>query len=173
MKIQRLVGIAVLLFPLIFFGVMWTLRILLNTTDSLPHGLYRISEKFESSTGKGKLVVITPVDSFAEAKERGYLPRNIVYGYAPLLKKVVATAGDTVEVDNEVRVNGITLKNSTPRSYDRAGRPLTPYRGKFVVPSNYIFVLNDYTPYSYDSRYFGPVPVSAVRGVAKPFLIFE
>ena len=58
-----------------------------------------------------------------------------------------------------------------PRPRDGAGRPLIPWPGG-IVRVGQIFL---YSPFagSYDSRYFGPVPVAGILGLARPLLTFE
>ncbi len=82
------------------------------------------------------------------------------------IKRVIATGGQTVSmVDGQVIVNGTKM----PQPYllhdgvsteDHWNMPPTK------VPQGDIFVLGDHRAESRDSRYFGPVKVSAVQGVA-------
>jgi type IV secretory pathway protease TraF len=35
------------------------------------------------------------------------------------------------------------------------------------VPRGYVWLMSDYNPRSFDSRYFGPIPVKQIQGPAK------
>jgi type IV secretory pathway protease TraF len=51
-------------------------------------------------------------------------------------------------------------------SRDRLGRPLPDWQGCHQLRSNEIFAVNAAVPDSFDGRYFGPLPVGSVIGVA-------
>jgi conjugative transfer signal peptidase TraF len=125
---------------------------------------------------KGDLVFIAVPDSpvFAMAKERGYL--NVAFSPTPrLLKRLVGVVGDRVTIDGTgVVVNGIRLANSVPLKVDGAGRPLEI----FAVKDNFlgrgeVLLMSEYNPESFDSRYFGPLPVSTIEAVATPLLTWK
>lgn len=81
-----------------------------------------------------------------------------------LIKRVIATGGQTVDlVDGAVVVDGVTLVE--PYTHGKPSNPQVvsmPY----VVPEDAVWVMGDNRTDSQDSRYFGPVPVSQVRGKA-------
>lgn len=86
-----------------------------------------------------------------------------------LIKRVVATAGQTVDlVDGVVYVDGVALKES---SYT-LGKPSYPLDSivtieyPYTVPQGCIWVMGDNRTNSSDSRYFGAVPVESVTGRA-------
>ncbi len=77
------------------------------------------------------------------------------------IKRVVAVAGDTVEMrGGEVYVNGAPFPE-VPTVRLSAGD-----YGPRVVPPDSVFVLGDNRSNSEDSRYFGEVPLSHIRGLA-------
>jgi type IV secretory pathway protease TraF len=39
--------------------------------------------------------------------------------------------------------------------------------GRFIVPAGQVFLLSNFHPRSWDSRYFGYLPLSAVRGTVQ------
>ncbi|MDR1016844.1 MAG: signal peptidase I [Coriobacteriales bacterium] len=83
-----------------------------------------------------------------------------------LLKRVIATAGDTVNlVNGKVVVNGKAL--SEPYTDGKPSLPLTTAPGITItyphkVAANCIWVMGDNRTNSSDSRYFGDVPLSNV-----------
>jgi type IV secretory pathway protease TraF len=52
--------------------------------------------------------------------------------------------------------------------WDGEGRPLPQIRGTYQVLPNQVWLVSRYSPVSYDSRYFGGVPISALQQVAEP-----
>ncbi len=84
----------------------------------------------------------------------------------PLIKRVIALAGDVVDIDPvtlQVSVNGTvlsepyTISGITKRNF---------FQGPYQVPKNKIFVLGDNRPDSLDSRILGPLSVDDVLGEA-------
>lgn len=84
-----------------------------------------------------------------------------------MLKEIVAVPGDVVEVtDSGVLINGLPLRDSQPL----AKPDLPRLRGLFELKSTEVWVFGsgsspELAKYSFDSRYFGPVPVLNVTGV--------
>ena len=73
-----------------------------------------------------------------------------------------------IEIEVEagwVAVNGERLPNSATVARDSAGRPLAHVSwGKRQVAADQVWLLGLNNRRSWDSRYFGPVPLGAVRG---------
>jgi len=157
---------AVLIGTFLAFG---SLGIRLNSSPSLPVGLYIVT-----SDEHANLVEFCPTEPFASLSiGRGYRDQGVCAdGAAPLLKPVVAGAGDVVDVsDHGISVNGRFLPNTVPLSKDSKGRELQPWHfGHYAVASGTVWVASSYHPRSLDSRYFGPVPTSAIRHRLKPLL---
>src|SRR5258707_3475364 len=160
-KLVALVVIA-LIASLILFGD----RLIVNRTHSLPVGLYYWSDV---PIKKGSIVLFKPDQSIGPEKvgfDRGYEERAL-----PLLKRVVALAGDVVSVSSSgVSINGQLLANSAPLFHDEAGRPLAMAQlDHFSLGTDQAFLMG-VTPTSWDSRYFGPVPLSRCSGSFVPVL---
>lgn len=85
------------------------------------------------------------------------------------IKRVIAVAGDTVEMKNDrLYVNGEEVEEAylteKRREAEEDGRlPLTEDFSK-TVPPGHIFVLGDNRQHSEDSRHIGAVPVENVVG---------
>jgi conjugative transfer signal peptidase TraF len=158
----RLLGPAAGLLAAIVLTWLGGLR--LNLTGSMPVGLYRVSA---GPPQKGAMVLAClPVAVGLFARSRGYVPHgSCPGGAAPIGKVVLATAGDSVRVtDSGLRVNGRRVANTKPLAADGAGRPLPRvHDGAYVVASDEVWLYSPYSKRSFDSRYFGPVPLRCVR----------
>jgi conjugative transfer signal peptidase TraF len=94
--------------------------------------------------------------------DRRYLPRGI-----PLLKRVLALPGQTVcRVQLAITVDKIAM--GAAREYDRNGRPLPFWQGCHVIADGEVFLMNCRSADSFDGRYFGVLPTSAIIGTAEP-----
>ena len=145
--------------PVVLISVfqVWSITGLrINTSPSLPVGLYITTANILAN-----LVEFCPAEPFASLSiTRGYRDRGACSdGAAPLLKPVVASAGDVVELSARgISVNGVLRPNTAPLSRDSKGRPLTAWTfGRYVVAPGTVWVASSYHPRSFDSRYFGPL----------------
>jgi len=117
---------------------------------------------------RGSLVesCATPV-ILATGVQAGFVdPGACPGGGAPLIKYVAAVAGDEVDEDaRAVRVNDAALPLSQPlRVHDQRVR-WTPRRSRLANGQIWLYGSH---PLSWDSRYFGAVPVASVRAVLVP-----
>lgn len=153
-------------------GLGFGLRI--NTTKSLPLGLYQVTDQVHKG---GYVSACVPLDAptMRMAIERHYFPDGTCPGgVAPLLKHVAAVPGDTVTLTAEaVIINGQALANTKTIYQDRYGARLEPVaRGTFTVPPDTYWLIANENRGSYDSRYFGPVPKAAIEHAMRPVLLF-
>lgn len=80
-----------------------------------------------------------------------------------LIKRVIGIPGDTVEIfGDRVTVNGAP----EPTWYETAMGAEAFHLGPLVVPEGTVYVLGDNREISMDSRFFGAVKLSHVRGRA-------
>ena len=113
---------------------------------------------------------------FKLAKERGYLAAGpSPAGTCALIKQVAAVGGDRVTIDAEgVRINGVLLKNSAPRQADEAGRPMRAYElSDYTLGSEEVLLMSDYSPASFDGRYFGPLSRTTIQSVIVPIITWK
>lgn len=161
MRRLSLLGLSVLLLT------FSSLRI--NLAPSSPVGLYVVLPL--GSLSRGAFVVLCPPARLAAfGLARGYLRLGFCPGGSmPLLKVVAALPGDEVVAAREgLSINGRSLPHSAPRRLDSRGRPLTPLPAAcYTVLPDTLFVVG-LQPDSWDSRYFGPLSMSCLRGVATP-----
>ena len=146
----------------------------LNVSRSAPRGIYRA---VADAPGRGALVVAClPPAVGAFGRTRGYLrPGGCPGGAQPVLKRIGAVAGDRVELDGDgVTVSGIRLLARPIEALDSAGRQL-PHAalGARLVAAGEVWLFGPSPDRSWDSRYFGPVPATSVRGVIWPVLTVD
>src|SRR6202008_1867734 len=161
---RKLVALVVVAF--VTASILFGHRLIVNRTHSLPVGLYYWSD---SPIKKGSIVLFKPDQSIAPEQvgfDRGYEAREL-----PLLKRVVALAGDVVSVSSSgVAINGQLLPNSAPLFDDEAGRPLAMAQlDHFTLGTEQAFLMG-VTSTSWDSRYFGPVSLARCSGSFVPVL---
>ncbi|MGO7171143.1 conjugative transfer signal peptidase TraF [Rhizobium leguminosarum] len=139
----------------------------INLTPSEPLGLWRIIPLHRPAAVDDLLFICPPeTAAMRSARARGYFRSgSCPGGIAPLIKTVIAVAGQRVEIGVSVSVDGRVVSSSSLALRDGKGRPLTPFPSG-IVPPGYVF-LHSAFPRSYDSRYFGPVPISGILGLAQ------
>jgi len=136
-----------------------TPRLVYNASGSAPIGFYRVENRPPS---RGDIAVVRPSKTLETMLvTRGLLPPGI-----PLLKRVAAIGGDQVcRSGGVVSVNGETAAEVLER--DLQGRPLPFWEGCLRLFDGQFFLIQPH-PYSFDSRYFGPVSECDVVGIAQP-----
>lgn len=144
------------------FALAFGAGLRINPTPSLPKGIYRVFPKDTEAgaPGKGDLVSFCLEGEFAAlAGERGYLQAgSCPNGLRPLLKRLAGLPGDSIQTDALV-----------VRTEDSQGRPMSSVLRSGVIPSGMALVLADHEG-SFDSRYFGLVPLDALQRVEPVFI---
>ncbi|MDY6971860.1 MAG: signal peptidase I [Thermodesulfobacteriota bacterium] len=91
------------------------------------------------------------------------------------IKRVIGLPGDRIEiVDRKISINGKTYDDKYCR-YSDQGEKLShrfnqAHFGPVTVPEDQLFVMGDNRDHSYDSRFWGFVPLASVKG--KAFMIY-
>jgi conjugative transfer signal peptidase TraF len=147
----------------------------LNVSASLPPGIWRVGPlQGPLERGQIGLLCAPPTAALKTARQAGYVRTGFCPGgFAPLLKPIAALPGDHVSLTaSGARVNGVLIPNTAPLARDGEGRPLprVPHSDG-IVRQGEVWVLSDYNPASFDSRYLGPVPLASIRQAARPVLI--
>ncbi|TRC89070.1 S26 family signal peptidase [Mesorhizobium sp. WSM4303] len=151
-----LAGAALTVGPALSRHAPW---VIWNASASVPIGLYRVQSAH--GIGVGDLAVVMPPEPLASfLAERRYLPHGV-----PLLKHVLALGGETVcRQGAAIIVHGKTFGYAHER--DSRGRPLPAWQGCRVLVDGEVFLMNWDAADSFDNRYFGPLPVTAIVGRA-------
>lgn len=143
-----------------------------NGTVSLPLGFYHLRD---TPVQVGDVVVAClGKEASALALARAYVSEgDCSYGTAPVGKILAATEGDTVAVTKDgVWLAGRLLPNSTPLGTDSDGYSLPDGRGRYVLNAGEAWLYSGYHARSFDSRYYGPVPMRDIRGRAVPLWVW-
>jgi len=179
-RLYRL-GIGVILLAALTATVMLFARLNLRVAlsdSATPAGVYRFRPL--TRLARGDLVgACLPQRIAAVALSRGYLHDSLYSGCAgggtPVGKLALALPGDTVEIESSfVAVNGHRFANSATVSHDSADRALAhvPW-GIYQVEQGECWLFGFNNARSWDARYYGPVPLSALRWSAVPILTWR
>lgn len=170
MKIQRVLMLAVLCMAALSVAYACGWRV--NISNSYPAGLYRLTRNtllFHT----GDMVLFCPPDGPAMqlALSRDYIkPGTCRGGFSPVIKKIMAVAGDRITLDGVIRINGVLMPDYSVLKADSHHRSL-PQLDSLTVPPDSVFLLSDHRPAdSFDSRYYGAVPVRQIQGRIHPVL---
>jgi Type IV secretory pathway, protease TraF len=142
----------------------------LNVTESAPLGLWFLDKS--KIPERGSLVSFCPPSTrivMAMVAQYYLRPGDCIgTGSYPLLKAVSAVSGDSVEIRDGMPalVNGKELPNTVAQN-----KSLAWPSGSYQVAPGYVWVFSTYNEKSFDSRYFGPVPIENVRGLSFPVLV--
>jgi conjugative transfer signal peptidase TraF len=150
----------------------------LNLSSSIPPGWY-----LARGIGAGRPVrrgalvaACLPIVVAGWGRARGYLHRGrCPGGTAPVGKPVFAIGGDTITVGPfGLELNSNPALRTKALRQDSDGRPLPRVPdGRYVVQPGEVWLVSTYSPRSWDSRYYGPVPVSAIISALRPVWIFS
>ena len=137
-----------------------------NSSESVPLGLYRL--RTASNYYVAELVAVQPPEPLATYLDRnGYLPAGV-----PMLKRVLALPGQTIcRNGSTITVDGIEMGEARER--DSRGRPLPVWEGCDIVEDGKLFLMNWQAADSFDGRYFGMTPATAVIGRVLPVWTWE
>jgi len=139
----------------------------LNTTPSLPLGLYRETKE---PVRRGMFATFCLEDTafIRLAKERGYLGEGpCPGGIKPLGKEIFGLPSDEICLnDGLITVNGKTIALTKAKATDSHGRAMPiPQLKSGVIPKGYALLLSPRHAGGFDSRYFGLVRLSSLHPV--------
>lgn len=136
-------------------------RLIWNASASVPIGLYRLDRG--AAANIGDLAAVSPTGKLAAyLARRHYLPLGL-----PLLKHVAARRGQRVcRIGDRILIDGREAGIALAR--DSHGRPLPEWRGCLTLAPKQVFLMNATVRDSFDGRYFGALPLSAIMGRLTP-----
>lgn len=129
--------------------------IIFNISDSLPGYVYWINHDLDLKRNGTVAICTTPdVNKILKVLNKDFPSHRCPTGQLPHLKLLAALPGDRVEVDrvNDIKVNGIVFKNSTPTNL----LPLSEWQYQGFLKADRYLVLT-HNPMSFDSRYYGTI----------------
>ena len=142
------------------------IRLLINLTDSAPHGAYAVVPITELK--KGTFIAFElPVSVRHELGPRPWLKDDALF-----IKPVGAIPGETVCVnDSEVKVANQYIGPVFTSDY--LGLPLPKLRGCFKLKAEEVFPLSRYSERSFDGRYLGRLHRGDLLGEAYPLITWS
>ena len=139
----------------------------LNTSSSLPYGIYHNEDTARAQSLKINDIALVCLNRSHSkiAFERGYIGfGRCSDGTAPVGKRIVAIEGDNVRIDADgIHVNNKIVDYSKPADTDSKGRTLEHYSIDRILHGKEYILANRHKD-SYDSRYFGPVSSDRIIG---------
>jgi len=178
MKKKILIFIIMISIVLILFTItIYTMkkdRLIFNTTSSFPIGVYKISKKENYKRGDLVSFCAMPSEMIDKMIKQGYTQKNSSCpNQTPqLLKKIFGLEGDRIDIKENVFVNNHLIKNSRVFKKDSRGNYLSIETSQTIKKDKF-WAMSDYNEKSYDSRYFGQVPLKNIIGVATPIITWN
>ena len=145
----------------------------------MPIGVYlaRAPGRDRQSLSPGTFVAVClPSRLAAWGRARGYLHRgSCADGIAPIGKPIAAVAGDTMTVaPRGLARNGKPISHSAALSHDRSGRVLPHVAwGTYTTAPGDVWLVSTRVAASWDSRYYGPIPVECVVAILRPLWVWR
>ena len=156
----------------LLFWQLWATGFRFNVTPSLPRGVYRLTT--ERPTAGDLVSFCLDEKNSTLALEREYLESgSCPTGSRSLLKKLAGFPGDqVVQTEAGISVNGLLWPNTAFSHADNQARPMPAVPLTGSIPAGMALVLSDLHAGSFDSRYFGLVPLASLHKV-NTILLFQ
>jgi conjugative transfer signal peptidase TraF len=141
------------------------LKLVINLTDSIPHGIYKVFQSPNSITVGTLILFDLPRKIRKKLGSRPWLKDSV-----PFLKPVGAVAGQEVCIrDDVILIDAYKVGTLTPNDYE--GLPLPQTRGCYILHSGQVLPLST-SKHSFDGRYFGAIETEKITGMAIPLFIW-
>ena len=154
--------------------------LIINLTPSMPIGLYHLSP-LPHRLHDGMIVCLCPPSpasnpAMAQAVRARWLltspsstcPAHLV----PFIKRIGATPGQTVSLTmNDTSIDGHRLPGTAIKRFAKNGQPIIHQKpGIYHMKLGQVWAWDNSSPWAYDSRYWGPLPVANILKQARPVL---
>lgn len=157
------------IFLWLFGGI--NIPLYINTTDSMPKGLYLVTNK---KITRGSYVAVCLPHPLAQfALQQGFLVKGHCPSHTvPILKQIIANEGDHVtRTALNVTINTITLPHSYTFTHDQRNNPLPKTRtSHWLLGKKEFWLYGTKSIRSWDSRYFGPIAGKNILYVVQPVI---
>ncbi|MDQ2842879.1 MAG: hypothetical protein M3Y72_17935 [Acidobacteriota bacterium] len=151
-------------------GALAIAHLHINFSSSVPLGLYRETPELPGSYAG----ICLPTNTLTQAAHAGLAidSGTCPGGVEPILKPVfVATPAHPIAFGQDgFSLDGKLLPNTAPKPRSKTGVPLAHV--PFGLYETGLWAISDFSPSSFDSRYFGPVEPGSILFHAQPFLTF-
>ncbi len=137
-----------------------TPNLIYNESESAPQGWYVVDDA--SPIKRGAVVAaFAPAEARTLAHNRGYLPHNV-----PIIKTVWSIGGEEICSENGV-IRAPNRPDISVMAQDGSGRELPSWDGCITLDEDEFFLVSTDVQTSFDSRYFGAVPLENILGTAR------
>lgn len=172
-RVYRKYPLVILAITLILFCLVKN-KIIINTSPSIPLGLYTIHQ-IKAPLKQNDLVAVCLMKSDqAFGLSRGYInPGRRCNGTTPLLKSIIAVPGDNVILSNDEIIVNNKIYHYITQKFDSKQRILPSWpRGNYQNTQGF-WLIGTNDPHSWDSRYFGFVSKNQIIFLLNPLLVIK
>ena len=161
-----------------YIGIYLLVTIMALSVSALVK--HNIIQAFKFPSGSMEPTILADDHILVDRRQAARSPQRgdlIVFEYPEnpakdFLKRAVAMGGDTVEIKNkQLLVNGQVIKETYVVHKDSglipAGNNPRDQYGPLVVPADSYFVMGDNRDMSFDSRFWGTVAKTQIKGIVK------
>ncbi|WP_051677203.1 S26 family signal peptidase [Maridesulfovibrio frigidus] len=128
----------------------------LSLYDSIPRGIYKVSSETPQK-GDAVLISLCRCNDYYPLHDRAYTQGSLVKYFA-------AHAGDNITISNEgISINSKLWANSKIREKDSHNREMFSLLPSGIIPKGKALLLSKDNKSSFDSRYFGLVPIHILQ----------
>lgn len=162
---------AITIFLLMFVPPLFGYTFMLNTTKSIPVGIY-----WGTAVKKGQPILENQIACFRYnsapkwAESRNYFPKGFT-----LCKKVIGVEGAVITTSSSFiqvlkSTSRLPIAIALPAKFDSKFRPTQAYNLNGIIPKNKLLLIGTGSNRSMDSRYLGLIDQSNITYTAVPLI---